>query len=91
MIKLVLLLSLLSWQEPAKSASQFDSGRAPGMNSEEVAQGWLSLFDGETMYGLRSEAKIDWAIEDQSLVAKSGEVGLLRTAVQFDDFELKLE
>ena len=69
----------------------FFSGRTPGLSSAEIERGWLSLFDGKSMYGWRAETSADWQVKDGAIQVTSGQVGLLRTPVQFDDFELKLE
>lgn len=91
MTELLILIAVLCCQGDSDVGRDFDAKRAPGLDSADVADGWLSLFDSESMFGWRREANIDWSVKDGNLVATSGEVGLLRTAVQFADFELKLE
>ena len=61
------------------------------LTSEEVSAGWISLFDGETLYGWRPASQADWKVVDQSIQVTSGEVGLLRTTTQFGDYQLKLD
>ena len=74
-----------------ENATDFYAGRSPGLNSEQIAQGWISLFDGATLFGWRKEANCDWSIVDDTIQVSSGTSGLLRTPVQFDNFELRLE
>ena len=87
---IAVLLSLIGLFQTALSAEEFDATRSQGLNSSKVAEGWISLFDGKSTFGWRKAAAIDWVVEEEALTAK-GSHGLLRTAVQFDDFDLRLE
>lgn len=81
--------------------SQFDQLTAQETSSElipidtlsesAVADGWLRLFDGKSLFGWKPAAEIDWRVENGAIVASEGEVGLLRTTSQFDDYQLCLE
>lgn len=62
-----------------------------GLTAEEAAAGWLSLFDGKSLYGWKSESQVDWQVVDGEIRATGGLVGLLRTTSQFGDFRLRLE
>ncbi|MEX1040910.1 MAG: DUF1080 domain-containing protein [Pirellulaceae bacterium] len=62
-----------------------------GLTEEQVADGWIALFDGETTFGWNKAAKINWSIQDGVLEASEGEIGLLATTAQFADFDLRLE
>jgi len=55
-----------------------------------IAEGWIRLFDGDTLLGFKSESDVDWKVVDGAIVATSGRVGLLRTTSQFSDFHLSL-
>lgn len=61
------------------------------LSQEEIAQGWISLFDGETLFGWKAHSKADWKVENGSIVANSGDAGLLCTTSSFADYTLKLE
>ncbi len=61
------------------------------LTEAELDAGWISLFDGETMFGWRPVVDCDWQIRDKSITVSSGPVGLLRTTTQFSDYHLKLE
>ncbi len=63
----------------------------PGLTTDEVAQGWISLFDGQSLYGWKAESQVDWQVVDGEIRASGGLVGLLRTTSQFGDFRLRLE
>ena len=58
---------------------------------DELREGWISLFDGQSLFGWRATSKADWKVEDGTIVVTSGEKGLLCTAAQFDRYVLKLE
>ena len=63
----------------------------PRLAPDQIAKGWIALFDGRSLFGWRAESRTNWHVENGELVADEGESGLLRTASQFDDFELWLE
>ncbi|HYP06244.1 MAG TPA: DUF1080 domain-containing protein [Bryobacteraceae bacterium] len=58
---------------------------------EEAAQGWVSLFDGETLYGWVPDGASEWRVAEGALVGDAGEAGWLRHSAEFSDFELKFE
>lgn len=62
-----------------------------GLSEKDVSNGWISLFDGKTLYGWKPTTEADWKVEDRSIVVSSGKRGLLRTTTQFDNYTLKLE
>ncbi|MDP6444038.1 MAG: DUF1080 domain-containing protein, partial [Pirellulaceae bacterium] len=65
---------------------------APNVLSEQLlADGWIALFDGESLYGWHAESKADWQVVDGTIVAEQGDVGLLRTTSRFANYVLKLE
>ena len=61
------------------------------LSPEEVAQGWLLLFDGETDFGWRPSSQVDWQIVDGTIAAGQGEKGLFYTTGQFGDYLLKVD
>jgi 3-keto-disaccharide hydrolase len=63
----------------------------PALTSDEIREGWVSLFDGATLFGWDVPQNANWHVEDACIVADSGEVSLLRTPFQFDDFELRCD
>jgi Domain of Unknown Function (DUF1080) len=69
-----------------------DAPRYEELKELDIQAGWISLFDGATLFGWRNENGGNWRIEDQAIVVDQAEkVGLLRTSAQFDDFELSLD
>src|SRR5690606_17168370 len=59
------------------------------LTDEEIANGWILLFDGETLFGWAATSQADWKAADGMISVTSGEPGFLRTTSQFGDFELK--
>jgi hypothetical protein len=62
-----------------------------GLTPEEAAQGWISLFDGETLSGWTPEGPVQWRVADGAILAETGEYGWLRHNSVFSDFEFKGE
>ena len=59
------------------------------LNPQQVSTGWLSLFDGESFYGWRNHD--GWTANEGVILAEDDCDSILRTGVQFDDFELRFE
>lgn len=71
----------------AVAAAERDPNR---LTAEEVADGWVALFDGATLFGWRpSDARTAWRVADDAIVADDGPRGLLLTTSEFADFELR--
>jgi hypothetical protein len=54
----------------------------------EIAEGWIRLFDGSTMFGWKANNDVNWQIVDGVIQADQGEPGLLNTTSEFADYEL---
>jgi hypothetical protein len=80
-------------ERPAPAAERIAKGAdAPQvLSAEELAEGWISLFDGKTLFGWQPHSKADWKVENGAIVVTSGERGLLCTSVQFSDYVLKAD
>lgn len=61
------------------------------LTDEELAEGWISLFDGQTLFGWNPTSEADWAVEDGTIAVASGEKGLLCTSTRFANYVLKLD
>lgn len=61
------------------------------LTPEQIADGWISLFDGETLFGWTQQGEIDWHVEDGEIRATKGDVGLLLTKSEFADYSLHVE
>ncbi|MCS7023596.1 MAG: DUF1080 domain-containing protein [Bryobacteraceae bacterium] len=61
------------------------------LTPKEAAEGWVLLFDGESMFGWTPEGGAEWRVVDGALVADRGESGYLRSNAVFADYILKCE
>jgi len=61
------------------------------LTSEEIDEGWILLFDGETLFGWRTANDADWKVEDGAITATEGSPGLIHTTSQFGDYVLKVD
>ena len=61
------------------------------LTDAEIAEGWLLLFDGESLFGWRPAGKADFRVENGRILATSGDVCLLRSTTQFSDYVLKVD
>ncbi|PQO39429.1 DUF1080 domain-containing protein [Blastopirellula marina] len=77
----------MGWTMPV--ASLF--AQTPGLTPEEIEDGWISLFDGETLFGWNQVTKTDWKVVDGTIQATDGEIGLLCTTTQFADYILRAD
>ncbi len=64
---------------------------APDLTAEELQDGWISLFDGVSLFGWQQPEENNWRVEDHCLVADTGEPTLLKTPFQFDNFEFRCD
>jgi hypothetical protein len=78
------LLLLLVW-----SASE--AAEPNQLSSQELADGWILLFDGETNFGWTASSEANWKVADGAISVSSGQPGLLCTTSEFADYVLKLE
>ena len=61
------------------------------LTKQELADGWIALFDGETLYGWRPQEAANFRVEDGAIVVDSGEQCLLCTTTQFSDYVFKVD
>src|SRR6516162_8924417 len=74
---------------PADSAGETEPRNR--LTADEIAAGWIKLFDGETMFGWKPNNNVNWRIADGVLRADTGEPGLLVTTTEFADYELRCD
>lgn len=60
-------------------------------SAQSLEEGWISLFDGKTLFGWKAHSYADWHVSDGVVIATEGGEGLLRTTSQFSDFELSVD
>ncbi len=61
------------------------------LTEEELAQRWIQLFDGETLFGWKAAGDANWSVVDGVITATEGTPGLLHTTSQFGNYVLKLD
>ena len=67
-------------------------GQPRSLRPDEIRLGWLSLFDGESLFGWQNASTADWSVAEGCLTAKLGESpGLLATTTQFDCYQLRVD
>lgn len=64
---------------------------APNLSEQELREGWISLFDGHTLFGWDVPDKANWRVEDGAIVVDEGSACLLSTPFHFDDFEFRCD
>ena len=64
---------------------------APDLTADELADGWISLFDGDSLFGWDVPEGTNWHVEDECIVADSGKKSLLTTPFEFADFEFRCD
>lgn len=87
---IILLLTIIAMQLTAQT-------KINQLSNKEKKQGWILLFDGQTLNGWRSydDAEMTsagWSVEEGTLKAKWGEHNKnILTVNEFEDFELSIE
>lgn len=74
----------------SKSATDEPVGTVQ-LSEQELADGWISLFDGETLFGWKHEGKADWHVENGCIVVAEGENSLLVTTTEFANYVLRVK
>ncbi|MFM7162357.1 MAG: DUF1080 domain-containing protein [Planctomycetaceae bacterium] len=91
----ICLLACLSWCGGSGVAAQESPVSRPTPNKltpAEVEEGWISLFDGETLFGWKANNReTNWRVHAGVIEADAGPAGLLCTTSEFADYELRCE
>ena len=61
------------------------------LTKAEVNDGWIALFDGESLFGWRPQPTANFMVKDGSIVVDQGGQCLLCTTTQFSDYVLKVD
>ncbi len=61
------------------------------LTEQQIAEGWINLFDAQSLFGWRPQNEVNWSVQNQQITASEGPIGLLLTKVRFADFELILD
>ena len=60
----------------------------PLLSQSQLADGWVQLFDGQTLCGWKANSQANWSVRAGAIHADTGPPGLLVTTVPFADYEL---
>lgn len=91
---LLLLGLLLSAGVQAQQTKISEGGKKAPVNTlsaQQIAQGWIQLFDGTTDYGWKPRGDAKWTVVDGALVSEPGAPGAFCTTTEFSDGELHFE
>lgn len=61
------------------------------LTPEELAEGWILLFDGVTDFGWKAANQANWRVADGVISVSEGEQGLLCTTSEFADYIFKVD
>lgn len=61
------------------------------LTPSELAEGWILLFDGQSLFGWQPASQTNWAVADGAIRASEGDPGLLTTTSQFGDYALRVD
>src|SRR5260370_38200319 len=61
------------------------------LTPQEIAGGWILLFDGETTFGWQSPNGSKWTLVNGMLAPQSDKHGVLGTTTAFADFDLLVQ
>ena len=73
------------------SPQLLDAGENNTLTEEELADGWILLLDGQTLFGWEATSRADWKVAEGVMSVEEGEPGLLCTTSEFGDYELRLD
>jgi hypothetical protein len=84
-------LIVIGYMTIASTAPIAASAEPALLSAELLEQGWIQLFDGQTLFGWKAGSDVNWRVEQGAIVADAGELGVLYTTTQFSDYVLQLE
>jgi hypothetical protein len=91
----VALLVCCGCSQPSSSTPSASAAPAVSqyqlLSDQELAEGWILLFDGETLYGWEPGSKADWKVVDGAITVSEGEKGLLATTTEWGNYELRCD
>ena len=90
-LRMTLVCCLMFGIAPALLAAEPDAAAPNTLTPDEIADGWILLFDGETKFGWQATSDADWTVSDGVLSVSQGAKGLLCTTSDFADYVLKVD
>jgi hypothetical protein len=77
--------------KPAETEPAATAPEPLPLSKEELADGWIRLFDGSTLFGWQASSDADWQVVDGAITVSRGTKGLLCTTTPFANYMLSLE
>lgn len=92
MVKFARLAASLAIVLAVVAANDDNATAEPARLSPELlAEGWIGLFDGETLFGWQTSGKAAWSVDDGTIVTDGEKPGWLMTTTKWADYELHVE
>ncbi len=63
----------------------------PPLTTSEIAEGWVSLFDGRSLFGWQPSGDANWGVRDGEIRADRGGPSFLLTTFELADYEFHCE
>lgn len=76
---------------PRHAFAENSSKKLNGLSPDQIREGWIQLFDGESLFGWKSTGHNNWHVEDGAIHADSGPIGALHTTMEFSNYEFFCE
>lgn len=70
------------------SAEKLLAARLP---DDQTREGWVRLFDGQSLFGWQMVSEANWRVEDGAIVVDEGQKSFLATTSMWDNYELELQ
>jgi hypothetical protein len=77
--------------EPAEFEVDAKGLLAATLSDAELGQGWISLFDGQSLFGWSIVGKANWRVEEGVIKVDRGEKSFLCTNLNLADYELSVD
>ncbi len=87
-------LAVLCWAGPiwaADPAAEISAVPRPPLTPAAIAAGWISLFDGRSLFGWQASGDVNWSVRDGVIRADRGGPGLLLTTFELADYEFRCD
>jgi hypothetical protein len=87
----VALLTLSPSPDFSATAAEPTAAKPNTLAPTELAEGWILLFDGETLFGWDKGSNANWNVADGVISVSQGDKGLLSTTSEFGDYQLRVD
>jgi hypothetical protein len=78
-------------KDPPPAVAQVPAPAPLPLSDAELADGWIRLFDGSTLFGWQATTDADWQVVDGAITVSKGDQGLLCTTTAFSNYVLSVE